>query len=138
MKYCLIKQINSFHSELPAILALSVGNCTQEKLNIILNDYTKKNLYICGVFINEKLIAMIGFSLNNNEATIEHIGVASEHRRSGIGKELINFVANNFHIKTLKAETDDEAIAFYHALGFTSISFVNKYGVVRYKCKSNL
>lgn len=129
-----LQKINSSHPELPAILALSVGNPTQEKLNKVLQEYDEKKYQIFGYFVKEKLIAMIGISINEKEATIEHVGVISEYRRAGIAKQLIKYVAKNFSFESIKAQTDDEAIAFYHALGFKSISFINKYGSTRFNC----
>ncbi len=68
-------------------------------------------------------------------ALIESISVDLGHRRSGVGRYLIQGYLGIFEDSTLEAETDGDAVEFYHRLGFKIRSLGEKYpGVTRFLC----
>ena len=65
------------------------------------------------------------------------ITVAEGQRHQGIGKQMIQAVMESEQIKTIKAQTDDDAIGFYRSCGFTEERVIKEYpdGIsVRYNC----
>lgn len=74
-------------------------------------------------------------SQNNGE--ILGIAVKKGYHQRGIGSRLIDYVFNKLEIKTLFAETDDDAVRFYEKCGFEIkevIKYKNGYEYKRYEC----
>jgi len=68
-------------------------------------------------------------------AVIESISVESGRQRSGVGRFLIQGYLGIFKDAALEAETDTDAVGFYHRLGFKIRSLGEKYpGVTRFLC----
>jgi ribosomal protein S18 acetylase RimI-like enzyme len=68
-------------------------------------------------------------------ALIESISVDSRHQRSGVGRFLIQGYLDIYKDSTLEAETDGDAVGFYHRLGFKIRSLGEKYpGIQRFLC----
>lgn len=66
---------------------------------------------------------------------IRNIVVDTERQRSGVGRILMNELIKSCDTPRISAETDDEAVGFYHSLGFRIRSLGEKYpGIVRYDC----
>ncbi|HXF90770.1 MAG TPA: GNAT family N-acetyltransferase [Candidatus Nitrosotenuis sp.] len=121
------------HPELLTVIAPSIGNPTQEKIQRILKEYKISSWQLMGCSINEQLVAVIGLDLSPPNAIIKHISVLPEYRGLGIGKQLIHYALDYFCLSTLSAETDEDAVNFYQTLGFSCQPFNGKYGK-RYKC----
>lgn len=123
--------------DLPKVIALCIGNPTNEKIQSSLNYYSSSpNHLIIGATYNRALIGLIGVSIENNIVIVNHLAILDEYRRYGIAKRLVHCVAKCFQMKSIIAETDDEAIGFYRALNFHCDVFTGPYGI-RYKCKLN-
>jgi len=45
---------------------------------------------LIGAFSTKNLIAVIGFQLNDMQATIKHISVLNEFKKQGVGKYLVH------------------------------------------------
>lgn len=133
----IFKKIELSHTQLPQVIAPSIGNATQEKIQLVLDSYQKRNHHIIGCFFNQQLIAVIGVEQLNNKANVRHISVLEKFKSQGIGKGLIEFVIKHFSLISLSAETDKDAIGFYQALGFFCEAFKGEYGI-RYKCTLDL
>lgn len=76
-------------------------------------------------------------SETGDEAEILGIAVKENLREKGIGKEMIYQVMETEHLKTITAQTDDDAIGFYRKSGFEAERVVIEYpngSVVRYNC----
>lgn len=52
---------------------------------------------------------------------IEYIAVDQAHRGTGLGTELLTAVGDLCPLQPLTAQTDDDAIGFYRALGFRAV-----------------
>jgi ribosomal protein S18 acetylase RimI-like enzyme len=84
--------------------------------------------------------AMVGQMMvaRTANALIESISVDPGHRRSGVGRYLIQGYLGIFEDSPLEAETDGDAVEFYHRLGFKIRSLGEKYpGVTRFICNYN-
>jgi ribosomal protein S18 acetylase RimI-like enzyme len=133
-----IKEIYNTHKGLSDVIHYSIGYPTKEKIAKILSSYEDEGHYIFGAFIDENIVGIIGICLNNTiESVIRHISVTPQFRRQGIAKQLILHVINHFNIKEIEAETDNEAIDFYHNLNFVCSPIEGKQ-VSRYLCKIQL
>ncbi|ARI75331.1 GNAT family N-acetyltransferase [Halobacillus mangrovi] len=76
----------------------------------------------------------IKFTTNYN-AVIQQIAVSPGYRKQRIGKSMVEFILEQYKLRELSAETDDEAVGFYQKLGFEVKSLGEKYkGVTRYQC----
>lgn len=76
--------------------------------------------------------------LEQNKAEIIGIAVDETARNKGIGTYMINTVINEFNLSFLYAETDKDAVVFYHKNGFRILEFcenLNDETVTRYKCE---
>lgn len=66
---------------------------------------------------------------------IRNIIVEEAHRRRGVGRRLVYALIASCEMPVIGAETDDDAVAFYHSMGFRVQSLGEKYpGVIRYRC----
>ncbi len=82
---------------------------------------------IAGVLIVERTAA--------DAFSIRHIAVSPDHQRKGAGRLLVNHLLKVYPDSKLGAETDAEAVDFYHSLGFRIEPLGEKYpGTLRYRC----
>ena len=75
--------------------------------------------------------------ISDDTAEIIGIAVKKEFQRSGIGKFLVHFAAQNLGVSFLTVETDDEAVGFYKRSGFSAVPFIRHFSdadVTRYNC----
>jgi ribosomal protein S18 acetylase RimI-like enzyme len=71
----------------------------------------------------------------SRDVVIGSVAVAVDRRRQGIGKLLFDAILTRYPGGRIRAETDREAVGFYHSLGFRIRSLGELYpGVVRYEC----
>lgn len=129
--YCI--PIEPSHSELPGVMAYSIGNPTKEKVCKVLDSYKVQNNPLIGYFIDETLVAAIGLEVSKASAIIRHINVLPKYQSSGIGRNLVQYVMKLFSLEILSAETDEDAVGFYQTMGFECSGYEGKYGR-RYKC----
>lgn len=84
-------------------------------------------------------VGLAGYRVAADAAEIEllHVATASHVRRRGVGRRLLAEVRRDAPPGLpLVAETDDAAVPFYSAAGFTVTSLGEKYpGVQRYRVK---
>ncbi len=87
--------------------------------------------------LEEQIMGLVGFAIDDSEATVLHIAAAESVRRQGIGTRLLAAVDEAVgHRLPLVAETDEMSLAFYDALGFTVESLGRKYpGVERFEVR---
>lgn len=80
-------------------------------------------------------------TVEKDAAEIAGIAVKKELQKSGVGKFSVLSAARSLNVKTVFAETDDEAVGFYEHTGFTTKPFVRHFSdgdVVRYKCRLSI
>jgi len=100
------------------LLSLSVGCPTVEKLERVRFSYTEPHCGLAAAFANERLAGAIGYRRGGTELEIRHIAVLEEFRRQGVARALILAVSRRHADVEPVAETDDDAVGFYSALGF--------------------
>ena len=113
---------------------------TEEKFNnkveLFLNDDSVK-IFAC--FAQDEILGVMVVSfLEQREIEIIGIAVDVSVRKKGVGSYMINQVVNNYGLLSVYAETDNDAVGFYHNYGFSVVEFSETYGnetVVRYKCE---
>ena len=79
--------------------------------------------------------------LSDNSAEIIGIAVKDKLKRRGIGKFMINSAVAALGLKSITAETDEDAVNFYQSAGFTTKKFTRHFpdgDAVRYKCTLTL
>src|SRR4051812_23324122 len=115
--------LEPFHPDLPAVIAASIGEVNPQKIEKVLGKYLAADHYLGGCFLEKELLGVIGVHLKGSQALIKHLSVLKNYRNKNIGKRLIQFILHHFSLTCLMAETDDEAVGFYKALGFICSSF---------------
>lgn len=113
---------------------------TEAKINQVIELYrNNSNLFIWGYSNAGRITGIIGVDIGNPERHIlKHIAVATSSRGKGIAKSMISELGSISSLKSLEAETDDDAVGFYRECGFRIINLGEKYpGVTRYLCVLN-
>ncbi|MCL1812273.1 MAG: GNAT family N-acetyltransferase [Treponema sp.] len=107
---------------------------TKDNIENILLEYnqnTEKTLY--GLFLDKKLVGIIGIQNNIENIEVLHFGIHPEYRGKKLGTELMDFIKMKH--KTIILSTDDDAIIFYKKYGFKYTEhFSEKYKKIRYDC----
>jgi len=82
------------------------------------------------------LVGIVAIERCSSETvTIRQIGVHPCHRKQGIGRALVHYLARAYPKARIKAETDRDAVGFYRTLGFHIESLGEKYpGIERFLC----
>ena len=110
----------------------------EAKTTQILKGYNERlDQPILGVESNGELAGFVGFRLQPPDgAVIRHIAVRRDHRRQGIGRQMIFQVCSTYSLGLIYAETDHDAVDFYRKVGFAVESLGEKYpGIERFACK---
>ena len=117
------------------LLAPSVFNPTKEKLLSRAQKYQEnENVRIYAYEDNQEFKGIVVVEILGVSATILDIAVKPEYQKSGIGSKLVDFIFSKFSVKSITAETDDDAIGFYKKYGFAVVKTEMKYDTKRYTC----
>ena len=131
---CDVKQ-NLNQENIYTLLAPSVFNPTPEKLLNRANKYmANESAQVYACLQDGKYIGIVVFEIKDKTATICDIAVNPEHRHSGIGSRLIDFIFSQFDITKIIAETDDDAVEFYKKYGFAVADTKIEFDTKRYTC----
>ncbi|MBO4245244.1 MAG: GNAT family N-acetyltransferase [Bacilli bacterium] len=94
-----------------------------------LNKYLDSDIYILNVLEIDNLIQ--GFILATHlyeNIEILYLIVDKDYQKCGYGKELLNsIITNNDHILLEVRNSNENAISFYHHLGFNTINIRKNY-----------
>lgn len=142
LSYLVIENIKEnivLNEDVLEILKYSHFNPTREKLSKLMQKYHEnKDILPFTSFDGNKISGIIVVQKIEGETyEIIDIAVDKHHRGQGIASKLINYVIENLGIKTLFAETDDDAVGFYEKYGFKTEIIKNK-EYTRYKCTLSL
>lgn len=127
--------------EVKVILSIAIGNPTLEKLDSVLLEFYSIDNHLLFVSSENNIITgIIGVdSTNKPSGYIKHLAVLPANRRQGIGRHLINETAKALRLSSMELETDQDAVEFYNACGFTSKEIERKYpGIHRFRCIRNM
>ena len=127
-----------YHPDTETLLSLTSWNPTkssvQEKARRFLAD---PECNILALIRQEKPLALVVYQTFYNCKIIEikSISALPDNQRKGLGSRLIHQMNLLYPSFTLQAETDDDAVGFYSALGFQVSPLGEKYpGIFRYAC----
>lgn len=82
------------------------------------------------------VIEKVDNPVQGNDVVIKSISVRPDYRKKGIGRYMLQNLLSHLHTAVLVAETDDEAVGFYHQCGFRIRSLGEVYpGTIRYHCR---
>ena len=124
----------------PAILETiraAVGDPTEERLQAVAAKYrSNPDWHLFGIISRQNLQSIIGVQrIDGDELRIRHIATNKAVRGQGHGRTLIEHVRSALKAEVVWAETDDDALGFYHKCGFKVESLGEQYpGVERYRC----
>lgn len=94
-------------------------------------------LCVVGVVEGEHVVAFAAADLRTEPALLEYIAVGVEAQGRALGRSMVDHLRARTGGGALVAETDDDAIGFYRALGFsvtTAPSDPRWPGRARYRC----
>jgi len=109
----------------------------ERKTDKIVSEYRQKPQQLhLGAEVQGELVGLIGLALDPpGTAVIRHIVVCRDHRRSGIGRAMIEAVRRKYSLQHICAETDRDAVAVYRKCGFEIRGLGEKYpGTERFWC----
>ena len=127
--------------EVKVILSMATGEQTPENLESLLEDFsTSDNRLLFIGLINDVITGIIGIDCSEKPSgLITHLAVLPKNRKRGIGRHLINETAKVLGLSTMELETDQDAVDFYQACGFTATEVESKYpGIHRFRCTRNM
>lgn len=134
-----IKQTVNTNEDVLEILKYSHFNPTKEKLSNLVQKYHEgKDILPFTSFDGDKISGIIVVQkIEGRTYEIIDIAVDKHHRGQGVASKLIDYVIENLGIKTLFAETDNDAVGFYEKYGFKTEIIKNR-EYTRYKCTLSL
>ena len=97
-----------------------LGEAFYDRSPAAIIDFQKKyaeDVRCLGVMSQGKPSSLVIFREHADDVEIEYIGTAYDARRQGQAQTLLNYLLSHFN-KTLRAETDDEAVGFYQKQSF--------------------
>ncbi|MCP5369944.1 MAG: GNAT family N-acetyltransferase [Rickettsiaceae bacterium] len=118
---------------LAEVIKYSVGNPTHDKLHNVLSSYNNYQNQLIGYFVEQTLVACLGYYIENNILTIRHISVLPFYQKRNIGTKLINYL-KNLEVAIIRAETDNDSVKFYEKLQFICTCIVRNNKISRYEC----
>jgi len=116
---------------------MAMGRPTPERLQTLLDKFYNQKAHPLLVSLNNNDInGIIGIDYSKApHGWITHIAVQPDLRKKGIGRSLINYVFKAFSLKSIALETDQDAVDFYRACGFTALEIPSKWsGIYRFRC----
>lgn len=136
----LIESINS--DEAYEIFRYCMYMPTKKKYELKVDSWLRnENIKVYGYFEERQIKGIVVISLEENDvAEIIGISVDTKYRNQGIGSYMIKQIVGIYSLKSLIAETDDDAVEFYKKNGFEireDIRVYNGEEVVRYICKKS-
>ncbi len=94
---------------------------------------------LCAVYEGADAVGVLGWRLapDSRQGEIRHVSVAQARRGQGVGRAILLGLAERLpEVEEWVAETDDEAVGFYVAVGFRATDLGERYpGVRRYLCR---
>jgi ribosomal protein S18 acetylase RimI-like enzyme len=120
----------------PAILrVLERSHGSAEALEEVRSHYRSGEWTFIGLQDGEEVVACAGAErLDDDTVGIRSITVEPAWRNRGLGRALLDALADRLRAQRIVAETDDEAVGFYRGCGFVIEDAPPKFGRPRYWC----
>jgi GNAT superfamily N-acetyltransferase len=119
------------------LIAMAMGRPTPERLQRLLDNFYSTDGHTIFVALDKSQITgIIGIDYTAApHGWILHLAVQPDLRKKGIGRGLIDYAFKEFSLESIALETDQDAIGFYCACGFTAVEIESKWpGIHRYRC----
>lgn len=122
--------------EIQSLFAASVYNPTPERMVKYTSRATAESSVSYVAYDGGSPAGIVVFeNLGQSHFSVLTIYAEPRARRHGVGRRLIHHLVAAEGDPVIEAETDDDAVDFYHSLGFRIHSLGEKYpGVRRYRC----
>jgi ribosomal protein S18 acetylase RimI-like enzyme len=118
---------------LRTVLELSHGSA--EALEAACANYRSGEWTFIGWEEGEEVLACAGAErLGSDTIGVCSIAVAPGWRNQGLGRSLVDALAERLGARRVVAETDDDAVDFYRRCGFAVEDAPAKFGKARYRC----
>ncbi len=126
-------------SDVHAVLKASIFRPTPQRIRNYEQRLASKDAGTLAAFSDDRIVGILGFEqAHEAHRTIITIYVDPDARRLGVGRGLVWDLIQQDEHGAVEAETDDDAVEFYHSMGFAIERFGEKYpGVERYRCVYN-
>ena len=139
MKQLSLVDVNLLDQNTAQILKLAMGSASSKRLAEVLELYKRDarySLFECSFDGKRGIVGLELLSRGDSEdARILHIAVEQSCQRAGVGRMIIRTLIEELGYKTLRAETDSDAVGFYVSCGFEIESLGERYpGVERFEC----
>ena len=116
-----------------ALLALAHGS--PESVERAAVRYASREWVLVGWEEDLALIACAGMErISESEICIRSLAVQPEHRGRGVGRALVEAIADVASVTRIVAETDEDGIGFYRRCGFAVDEIEPKNGRARFRC----
>ena len=123
------------------LLSMAVGSLAPQKLEQLVDELYMSESHTLFVGIeNDQVVGVIGIDYSSSpHGFINHIAVVLDMQKQGIGSQLIKYASADLKLKSIEAETDQDAVDFYQACGFRTEEIESQYpGVRRFLCTKRL
>jgi ribosomal protein S18 acetylase RimI-like enzyme len=123
--------------EVKNLVMMAIGFPTPEGLQKLLDlVYDIEGHFLFLTRHKDKIIGVIGIDITAPpHGWILHLAVHPDYRKQGIGKYLISQVMVKYALQSVALETDQDAVGFYRACGFSAVEIKSNWpGVHRYRC----
>ena len=130
-------KLSIYSPEVQKLISYAVGYPTPEKMKKVTDGYADDKYKVFGLKKGGKIFSCIIVEIaGNSTAFIRRIAIVPEERGKGLGRQLIQKTIDDYDLKILEAETDDDAKVFYEKCGFTVTQVESPFpGTNRYACK---
>jgi ribosomal protein S18 acetylase RimI-like enzyme len=123
------------------LLVMATGSSSEHRLHDMLYEFkTGITRRLFTAMQQGNIVGLIGIDPTGHPAGfVTSLAVASDKRKQGIGKLLLQKSAEMLDLKTVELETDEEAVDFYRRCGFTVHEIKSPYPEhQRFSCTINV
>ena len=127
--------------DIKRLLAMAIGHATPEQLEqLVAEFYAVEGRTIFVAVEDGDIIGVIGMVHSDRpHGVIAHLAVHPDTRKQGIGHRLIDNGVATLGLRSVEAETDQDAVGFYRACGFETQKIESRYpGIRRFRCIYNV
>jgi ribosomal protein S18 acetylase RimI-like enzyme len=110
-------------AEVRALVGHALGSSTAARLDEVMARYAAPSWRLVGFDATGSLVGCVGYAAETDEsatnaASVQHIAVVPEARRSSVGRTMLRWLREVEGLRSLRAETDEDAVGFYRRCGF--------------------
>lgn len=126
--------LSALSPEAVALLARASGRASDEAA--LRAAHGNGSVRLLGWVERGTVVALVGYEVGGTRGavTVRTVATHPSCERTGLGRRLLSAVRDETRARRLVAETDDDAVGFYAACGFSVTPLGEKYpGVRRYR-----